>query len=343
MLQEAKVGNNFTVLRLVLALMVVLGHYKLLVNGTIDPPFPFNLADAAVDSFFVVSGYLITLSFERSADLWSFYTRRVFRLYPMYAAVVVIQAVVMLALLPNGPFSDPDSTARYLSANLVLANFLQYDIGGVLSGLHNPGINPSLWTLKVELAFYLIMPAICLAVRRWGWQVLAAIFVASALYDLALTNADQLTLAKQLPGQLQFFVVGMGLYLYGGRIRVHPLFSAAITVAFLASWTFLHPLPPGLRPLIVGGFVYCVALRMPVVPLKLDLSYSVYLLHAPLLQTLMLLGVIRDTPLTLAGVLVTVLVMATITERCIERPGIAFGAHLARRIERRRVVPVSPA
>jgi peptidoglycan/LPS O-acetylase OafA/YrhL len=343
MLQEAKVGNNFTLLRLVLALMVVLGHYKLLVDGTIAPPFPFNMADAAVDAFFVVSGYLITLSFERSADLWSFYTRRVFRLYPMYAAVVVMQAVVMMALLPNGPFSEPDSAARYLSANLMLANFLQYDIGGVLSGLHNPGINPSLWTLKVELGFYLIVPAICVAVRRWGWQVLAAIFVASALWDLALTNAGDLTMAKQLPGQLQFFVVGMGLYLYGGRIRVHPLFSAAITVAFLASWTFLHPIPPGLRPLIVGGFVYCVALRMPVVPLKLDLSYSVYLLHAPLLQTLMLLGVIRDTPFTLAAVFVAVLVMATITERFIERPGIAFGAHLARRIERRRVVPVSPA
>jgi peptidoglycan/LPS O-acetylase OafA/YrhL len=339
--QDAKVGNNFTVLRLGLALLVVLGHYKLLVDGAIAPPFPFNMADAAVDAFFVVSGYLITLSFERSSNLWSFYTRRIFRLYPMYAAVVAMQAVLMLTLLPNGPFSEPDSTARYLSANLMLANFLQYDIGGVLAGLHNPGINPSLWTLKVELGFYLIVPAICIAVRRWGWQVLAAIFIASALYELTLTRMDALTLARQLPGQLQFFVVGMGLYLYGGRIQVHPLFTAAITVAFLASWTFLHPVPPGLRPLIVGAFVYCVALRMPVVPLNLDLSYSVYLLHAPLLQTLVLLGVIVDTPLTLAAILVTVLLMSTVTERLIERPGIALGAYLARRIERRRVV--SPA
>jgi hypothetical protein len=35
--------NNFTLLRLLLALLVVLGHFKLL-SGTAYPAFPFNLA-----------------------------------------------------------------------------------------------------------------------------------------------------------------------------------------------------------------------------------------------------------------------------------------------------------
>jgi peptidoglycan/LPS O-acetylase OafA/YrhL len=142
---------------------------------------------------------------------------------------------------------------------------------------------------------------------------------------------------------LQFFVVGMGLYLYGGRLRVHPLFSAGVVAAFLASWTFLHPLPPGFRPILVGAAVYCVALRVPVVPLRLDLSYSVYLLHAPLIQTLVLLGLLHDTPLTFTGIVAAVLLLSTVTERLIERPGIAFGAHLARWIERRHVIPATPA
>ena len=43
-------ANNFTLLRVLLALMVVLGHFKLL-SGTAYPRFPFNLADAAVDAF----------------------------------------------------------------------------------------------------------------------------------------------------------------------------------------------------------------------------------------------------------------------------------------------------
>ena len=59
-------------------------------------------------------------------------------------------------------------------------------------------------------------------------------------------------LARQLPGQLQFFAVGMALYLYGERLRVHPLVSAAIAVGFLAMWTMVEPIPPGIRPLVVG-------------------------------------------------------------------------------------------
>ena len=176
--------NNFTLLRLLLALMVVLGHFKLL-SGTDYPHFPFNLADAAVDAFFVVSGYLIAGSYERTRGLWPFYVRRVFRLYPMYACIVLIQAAIMLMLLPGGPFSEPQATMRYLGANLLFANFLQYDIGGVLHSLHNPGINPSLWTLKIEISFYLIVPLVYVATRRWGWGVLLAIFAASVATNLS--------------------------------------------------------------------------------------------------------------------------------------------------------------
>jgi peptidoglycan/LPS O-acetylase OafA/YrhL len=326
--------NNFTLLRLLLALMVVLGHFKLL-SGTAYPTFPFNLADAAVDSFFVVSGFLIALSYDRSQGLWAFYVRRIFRLYPMYACIVLIQTAIMLKLLPSGPFSELHSTLRYLAANLLLANFLQYDIGGVLAGLHNPGINPSLWTLKIEIGFYLIVPLICVACRRWGWRVLALIFALSVIYNIVALQLGEVQLARQLPGQLQFFVIGMALYLYGERIRIHPLMSGVIALAFLAVWTFIVPIPPGIRPLIVGTFVYSFALWTPVIRLKSDLSYSVYLLHGPLIQTLILLGLFRDNLLFLAGVVCTVLCLAFVAERLVEGPANAFGHRLATRMGRR--------
>ena len=98
--------------------------------------------------------------------------------------------------------------------NLAFANFLQYDIGGVLHGLHVPGINPSLWTLKIELGFYLIVPLVFLAIRRWGFKSLLAIFLASVVYEVVALHLGDPRFAKQLPGQMQFFVVGMALYLY---------------------------------------------------------------------------------------------------------------------------------
>jgi peptidoglycan/LPS O-acetylase OafA/YrhL len=332
-------SNNFTLLRLLLALMVVLGHFKLL-SGTAYPTFPFNLADAAVDCFFVVSGFLIAGSYERCHGLWSFYVRRVFRLYPMYFCVVVLQAAIMLALLPRGPFSEPRSTLNYLAANMLLANFLQYDIGGVLAGLHNPGINPSLWTLKIEIGFYLIVPLIYGMTRRWGWPTLAVIFVASVAYSIVTLRMGDIRLARQLPGQLQFFAVGMALYLYGERIRVHPLVSAAIAVGFFAMWSMVEPIPPGIRPLVVAAFVFSFALCTPVVGLRSDMSYSVYLVHGPLVQTLILTGVFQDNLWFLGGIVCAVLCISLVTERLVERPGNALGYRLARRLRHRAdVVP----
>jgi peptidoglycan/LPS O-acetylase OafA/YrhL len=325
--------NNFTLLRLMLALLVVLGHFKLL-SGTAYPVFPFNLADAAVDSFFVVSGFLITLSYERCHGLWSFYVRRVFRLYPMYLCVVLLQTALMLTLLPNGPFSELPSTMRYLATNMLLANFVQYDIGGVLSGLRNPGINPSLWTLKIEIGFYLIVPLIYVATRRWGWMVLAMIFAASIVYSFEMLHLGDVRLARQLPGQLQFFVVGMALALYGRRLHVHPLVSAAIAVGFFAAWSVIEPIPPGVRPVVVAAFVFSFAFFLPIVRLESDMSYSVYLLHGPLLQSVILIGVFRDKLWFLAVVLCVVLGLAFVTEHLVERPGNALGKRLSLRLGR---------
>lgn len=326
-------SNNFTVLRLILALMVVFGHFKLL-SGTQVPPFPFNLSDAAVDAFFVVSGFLIAGSFDRSRTVRSFYTRRVFRLLPMYVFVVVVQTGVLMALQPAGPFSAPEATVRYLIANLSFANFLQYDIGGVLHGLHVPGINPSLWTLKIELGFYFVVPAICWAFRRWGWPVLAVIFVASAAYAEAMLQLGLARWAKQLPGQLQFFAVGMALYYFGQKIRVSVPVAAVVSAGFLAVWTRFDPMPPAICPLVVGAFVFCFALRLPLAPMRSDMSYSVYLLHGPLIQTLILLGLFQDQAWMLGVIVITVLSVSFVTEHLIERPGIELGKQLSRRMAR---------
>ncbi len=325
--------NNFTLLRLSLALMVVLGHAKLL-SGTASPAFPFNFADAAVDSFFVVSGFLITGSYERCPGLFAFYMRRIFRLYPMYVFVVLAQASAMLALLPDGPFSEPRATLRYIAANAVMANFLQYDIGGVLDGLRNPGINPSLWTLKIEIGFYCIVPLLHAATRRLGWRFLLAVFILSVIYSAGLRHLGEIRLAKQLPGQLQFFVTGMALYRYGGWGRVRPWISAAIIAVLLASWTLWHPIPDGIAPLLAGAFVYSFALDTPPVPLRTDLSYSVYLLHGPLLQILILLGLFKDNSVWIGGIVCAVLGLSAVTERLIERPGTEFGKMLSVRMGR---------
>ena len=270
-----------------------------------------------------------------------FYTRRIFQLVPMYIFVVLIQVVVMMSFLPDGPFSALNETFRYLVANLLFANFLQHDILRDIA-IEAPGADPeipSLWTLKIELGFYLIAPAVFAAVRRWGGGVLVAIFVASALFELVGKHLGYDQYARQLPGQMQFFAVGIAIYYYAQRIRVNTLLAMMAPIVFVALWTWCWPIPAGVRPLIVGAFVFCFALRMPVLPVGSDLSYSVYLQHGPLIQTLLFLGLLQNRTWVLCTILLAVLALSFVTERYVERPGIELGKRLSRRFTRMAARP----
>lgn len=328
---DPRLVNNFTPLRLTLALLVVLGHFELL-RGVASPVFPFNYASFAVDGFFVVSGYLVTTSFDRDPDLWRFYVRRLFRIYPLYLVVVLAQTLVLGALAPAGFAANAASLARYFAVNAVFANFLQYDLTpGVLTGLDTPGLNPSLWTLKIEIGFYLLLPFLWMAVRRFGVGVLVAVFAASAGYMALLRAGGQFELAKQLPGQLQFFVLGIAAYRYRDRMRIGAGAAsiAAIALAVLVT-LLLRPHPPVLYPLVVGALMMTVALRVPPLPFHTDVSFGVYLLHAPLIQLALLFGVYRADWIGLAVLLAVVIGLAIMAERAIELPGIRLGRRLTR-------------
>jgi len=335
--------NNFTILRLVLALLVVLGHFHLLA-GVTSPPWPFNYAAVAVDCFFVVSGYLVANSFDRDSDFKRFYIRRFFRIYPLYIVVVALQTLILGLLEPAGFMANLGSLARYFAVNAVFANFLQYDVGaGVLTGLANPSLNASLWTLKIEVGFYLLLPFLWLAVRRFGVGVLVGTFVLSVIYDEALMRTGYEFLAKQLPGQLQFFVLGMAAYWYRDvlevRRRVSPIVGLiGLIVLTTALTAMLAQRPPVLYPLLVGAVVMIAALKTPVFNMRNDISYGVYLVHAPLIQLALLFGIYRADWAGLAAIVSLTVLLALLAERFIEIPGIAAGKRLIAR-DRAKALP----
>lgn len=330
--------NNFSLLRLALALMVVFGHFKTLPGLSPATGF-FGYADFAVDAFFVVSGYLIASSYDKQPQLVGYGLRRFFRIYPLYLTVVLLQAAAMLALLPEPLAHYWPNAARYLAVNGVFANFMQYDIGGLLQPLHNPGINPSLWTLKIEVGFYLVLPIVWWLLRRWGVAVLVLVYLASTALAYWAQHYGTDALAKQLPCQMRFFVIGIACYRYGDRLRLSPPVTwGLVAVLFaLCSWRAVLPIM-ALYPVFIGLWVYLVALRLPALPLKFDISFGVYLVHGPLIQLSLLTGLFTDTLGFLAMLLAAVLTLAVVAEHAVERPGIALGKKLVRRF-----APAKPA
>ena len=74
--------------------------------------------------------------------------------------------------------------------------------------------------------------------------------------------------------------------------------------------------------------------------MTLDISYGVYLLHAPIIQLSLLSGLYRPGWDGVAMIAGTVVILAMLVERFVEAPGIALGRRLARRVTE---IPEPPA
>lgn len=342
-MKVADTDNNFTAFRLLLAVLVVFGHFQGFA-GVKAPGWPFTYAAAAVDCFFVVSGYLVSASFDRDSNLFRFYVRRFFRIYPLYFAVILLQTIALASMAPGGPLAHAGETLRYLFLNAIFANFAKHDIGGVMTGMADPSLNASLWTLKIEFGFYLILPFLWRLIARAGVKAIGVIFVASALYYSLVEAAGQPEFAKQLPGQLQYFVLGIAAYKYRDRLIMGRNAGLAATLAFAVLVTGLqHDRPIFLFPLVIAGLTVSATIYAPRVRIESDISYGVYLLHAPMIQLSLLTGLYRPGWLGLGGILAAVTVLALLAERLVERPGIDAGKRIARHYGRpRRDTPRQP-
>ena len=152
--------NNFDVLRLFAALLVIYGHAYAL-TGAAAPAFAGNgVHTIGVKIFFSISGYLVAASWLRDPDLLRYLIRRAVRIFPALAIVVLASAFVLGPLMTTLPlrsyFADP-STAFYLK-NIVL--YISYHLPGVF--MTNPwpvAVNGSLWSLPAEFSMYLLLPA----------------------------------------------------------------------------------------------------------------------------------------------------------------------------------------
>src|SRR5262249_17819486 len=133
--------------------------------------------------------------------------------------------------------------ARYLFANLTFMNFLGPELPGVFQDNYLRTVNGSLWTLKVELAYYAVVPLIVLCHQRFGVYrtaigLVAFSFAYRGVIRMLVGDEDSKladTLAKQLPGQLMFFAGGHCLREIVPKMRSMSLWSRILlTVVSLA-------------------------------------------------------------------------------------------------------------
>jgi peptidoglycan/LPS O-acetylase OafA/YrhL len=253
-------------------------------------------SEVAVEAFFVVSGFLILMSYERSSSVLSYTSKRVRRIYPAYFVVVMLCALSLWAvssLDPEHYFSF--DWLRYVIANLAFLNFIQPTLPGVFEGNRLPAVNGVLWTLKIEVMFYAAVPLIVYLFRRFGqFPVLVTLYLVSVAYASFMTILAERTgsevyfeLARQLPGQLAYFMAGAFFYYYFPLFERHlPYFVAFASFALLVD--LFYPIPL-VEPFAIAIVVVFFGLYFYLGNFGKfgDFSYGVYILHFPIIQVLL--------------------------------------------------------
>jgi peptidoglycan/LPS O-acetylase OafA/YrhL len=327
--------NSFNALRLIFALMVAAFHAVALPSLAAGTPLEGVLAvmaEVGVQGFFVLSGYLVYASLQRSSSLGLYAEKRVRRLYPGYATVVIVCALAALALSPEAR-ANLGAVAAYLGWNLLFLNFMAPEIPGVFEAHRFSEINGALWTLKIEVLFYLILPLLAAMLRiadRWKWLVLALIYVAAEAWRIGFREVGNaqgsalfIELFPQLPGQMSFFVTGMAFHLI--KLDARRLQLAGLAGLGLFVLSLLTPLAEPLRAVGLGALtIYLgtsVARTFDAARFG-DLSYGLYIVHFPIIQTVIAAGLFASVE---SGVLISAvasLAAALVLWHLVERPAL---------------------
>ena len=185
-------------LRALAALLVTLFHARLMPGGFIG-----------VDIFYVISGYLITglilreIDHEGGLDLPAFYQRRIKRLLPTSAFVLISTAVVSWAMLPaiTRTILGKDLIAASLNVSNYLFAWWQNDYQN-LNATPSPVIH--YWSLAVEEQFYLVWPIFILMLtriknRKYLVSSIAGITIISFLFSIYQTRTSPIWAFYGLP------------------------------------------------------------------------------------------------------------------------------------------------
>lgn len=249
-----------------------------------------------VDVFFVISGYLITallLDEHRATgriDLLAFYARRVRRIFPAAALVVLVVLALSWTMPPSDARADLAQSAG--AALLFVANvFFEFHTGGYWDAASDAMPLLHLWSLSVEEQFYLLWPLLLLFTR--SRKVFFALAIASLVLAEYWIARNPEAAFFRMPARFWELAVG-GLIATLPRTPL-PRWSAtagvvvtlAACVVPLAQFPGIGALPAVAGAALViaavhGGATNAFLASRPMVGVGL-ISYSLYLWHWPLL------------------------------------------------------------
>lgn len=299
------IAPGFNLLRLTAAMAVLFSHsFDLAPSAGWPEPFRHfsggqtSIGGTAVYIFFIISGFLVTASYQKSQDVLDFVLKRALRILPALVIVVFLTAFVLGPAMTTLPLTDYFSDARFRSYLLNALTIGGDSLAGVYEDLPAKGsVNDSLWTLRYELVCYalvifagasgllyrhnlLLVLAVPLVVLGWWAKGKSVYFLEPLGIEVAY-----------LFRFIGYFVAGMTIWIFRYRIVLDWRYAAAAALLSLVALRFgLYHL---LFPLLGGYLVVFLAMRLRTDFLALsqrDYSYGIYLYAFPIQQLVVALA-----------------------------------------------------
>jgi peptidoglycan/LPS O-acetylase OafA/YrhL len=301
----------------------------------------------AVHVFFVLSGFVLVLPFTKpgAPKSWAqYYAKRFFRLYlPAWASLAVAVALILMIPRTASPLQSPWADMYVIDPSLGQV------FKDSLLMLNASTINTPLWSLKWEVLFSLLLPAYVFIALRWRrfWHVKIGL----ALLLAAVGALQDVEWLSYLP------IFAIGAVLGAERERISALtrswpravwFFVAAAGIFLANAEWVSPGQPvpGVEAVVTVGAVLIVLLFVSCGPAKRlgdtavaqwlgRVSFSLYLVHLPIILAAVTLLRSVSLPLALAISVAASLVVAELFFRYVEQPAHRLSTAVGRAVGRR--------
>jgi len=290
-------NNNFMLLRLLAAALVIYGHSFALAapcgcSEWVGPGLAWSYSgELGVVIFFFMSGLLVPYSFYRRQSLIEYAASRLLRLLPGLILFVLIMAFVIGPLTTAVPVADylrDQEVWDFIRVNASLQSAVFYLPGVFGNARYGPAVDGTMWTLWIEARFYLLVAfAGAFGLLRRGpigFVALAGLGLWMAFWPASfpfIGSTDPAFARLAL-----YFGLGVAAFLTRDRLPLRfDLLGLVILSALLLRG---RPEYPFLLPAIIGYAVIFIA-YLPTVNLPSwfgDYSYGCYLYGWPIQQLL---------------------------------------------------------
>lgn len=327
---------------------------------TYSPLHIFWAGHEAVTVFFVLSGFVLTMSIVGRPEKYVFYAiRRFARIWLPFSASILLAALISAAALQ---IAHPQRLSAWILSVLYVPHGVSQIVVQLLMGglMGQMSLNPVMWSLVHELRISFLMPIIIHLAKKHPYILLA---VCCACLAPGLAGANVYSLAAyslqgslaQTANYIPLFAMGSLLALHHkvigdriarlGRAPTIMLFATSMLL-LLCKWLFTdNAFLIHVANALGASLLIALAFGVLSVRSKLEhwtflwfgkISYSLYLTHLPLLAlTLAALSAFLPLPISIPVAIVVVIAAANLFYVFVERPVHGFASRLFRPNSRR--------